>query len=240
MNAKTLRYRGLLVATSEPGLPSHCMATVRVLAAELPAAIRLLFVEDDELLRAAELPFTAEFCPLTNRRKPLTRDVLERTLGLEARRAAREAAAIGGQLGRDIAFETRRQALATVLRTSESSISMIVPRGSASSIAGAKGVLTLYAGNAAENAAVRAISERLAGDAGKDHESTPMPGGVPSQVADQSAIDARLEQAISAARTGSHSCIVAAATLADTRPAQFAALISATRVPLVLVREPEA
>ena len=52
MSANTVRYRGLVVATSEPALPTHCISTVRVLAAELPSAIRLLFVEDDELLRA--------------------------------------------------------------------------------------------------------------------------------------------------------------------------------------------
>ena len=239
MNAKTLRYRGLLVATSEPGLPSHCMATVRVLAAELPAAIRLLFVEDDELLRAAELPFTAEFCPLTNRRKPLTRDVLERTLGLEARRAAREAAAIGGQLGRDVAFETRRQALATVLRTSESSISMIVPRGARSSIAGSKGVLTLYGENAAENSAVKMISARLMDTSGDDKAQHSRASDTETRSDEQSTIDLELQQGIMAARGGKHSCIVAAATLADTRPARFAELLSSTRVPLILVREPE-
>ncbi|MGR8918519.1 MAG: hypothetical protein ACU85V_02780 [Gammaproteobacteria bacterium] len=81
--------RRMTVAVSRRGVPPALGALVRHLANDPALELRLLFIEDSDLLKAAALPFLFECCTLTNLRRPLDPAAMEVRLRREAA-AARE------------------------------------------------------------------------------------------------------------------------------------------------------
>ncbi len=93
-------------------LVEHCL---RHVAGDGATELHALFVVDSELLKAAALPFTSEFCTLTSKPRPLEPAALEAHYASQARRAERACATLAVQGGVSSRFEVWREPLARVL-----------------------------------------------------------------------------------------------------------------------------
>ncbi|MBX9605425.1 MAG: hypothetical protein K2Y51_04330, partial [Gammaproteobacteria bacterium] len=110
------QLRRVVLALTRRELP---VTTVDVLLRALthaPLELRAVFIEDLDLLNAVALPFTSEWCRLTNVRRPIDRAHLEAHFAREAAAAAAGVAALSHKLGRAWHFEVRRAPKAGVLR----------------------------------------------------------------------------------------------------------------------------
>ena len=87
-----------------------------LLAAETPAEILGLFMEDIELLSLADLPVAREYCRLTHVERQLNSADLQRQLRVQARSAQQALAAIAERIGFSWSFQTVRGSLASLLQ----------------------------------------------------------------------------------------------------------------------------
>src|SRR5690606_14717741 len=71
--------------------------------------LRGLFIEDSDLLKAAALPFSVEFCALTSVRRPIERARIEAALRAAAASAERELARLAADVGLAWQFEIVRE-----------------------------------------------------------------------------------------------------------------------------------
>ena len=92
------------------------LETLSLLAAELPAEIHGLFVEDIELLALAGLPLAREYCRLTHVERVVQTPELERQFRIQARAAEQALTALANRCGRHCSFRTVRGEPATLLR----------------------------------------------------------------------------------------------------------------------------
>lgn len=97
--------------SSDAGL----VRVLRSLVSESGADISGIFLEDQTLFRAAELPFITEVSRLTTVRRPLVVRELERQLRVQARRAERELRSVAESLGVPWSFRTHRGPLRTAI-----------------------------------------------------------------------------------------------------------------------------
>jgi hypothetical protein len=88
---------------------------LRSLVSESNADISGVFLEDQTLFRAAELPFITELSRLTTARRPLAARELERQLRVQAKRAERELRILAESLGVPWSFRTHRGPLSTAI-----------------------------------------------------------------------------------------------------------------------------
>jgi hypothetical protein len=110
-----LHLRRIAVALGGGELPSTLIQLVQRNADETPE-LRGYFVEDSDLLKAAALPFTFEFCALTLRRRPLDAESVAAQLTREARAAAQVLATHALRAGCRWHFEVVRSERLAALR----------------------------------------------------------------------------------------------------------------------------
>jgi nucleotide-binding universal stress UspA family protein len=79
----------VIVAFDNSRRSTFTLETAAVLAADLQAELRGLFVEDENLLRLAEMPFACEIGGTSATSRPLNRQVIERTFRAKAEEARR-------------------------------------------------------------------------------------------------------------------------------------------------------
>lgn len=79
----------VLVAFDNSRRSTFTLETAAILAADLQAELRGLFVEDENLLRLAGMPFACEIGGTSARSRPLNRQVIERTFRAKAEEARR-------------------------------------------------------------------------------------------------------------------------------------------------------
>ncbi len=115
--------RRITVALTRREQPPALEALLRHLGAGTGAEVRALFIEDADVLKAAALPFTVEFCALTNTRRPIDQAAVEAHFRREAaateRRLAQLAAAGGYRLQFEIVRERGRLAMISALAQSD-------------------------------------------------------------------------------------------------------------------------
>ncbi|MCB1830005.1 MAG: hypothetical protein KDI47_13490 [Gammaproteobacteria bacterium] len=75
-----------------------------------------VFIEDDNLLRLAQMPFSRELCRLTHAERPLESAEIERQLRIQARTAQQAFEIAATQAGIAHSFHTRRGNLAVLLQ----------------------------------------------------------------------------------------------------------------------------
>lgn len=94
---------------------------------------RAVFIEDSDLLKAADLPFTYELCALTLQRRPLAAGDLEAHFAREARAAEQDFALLAAHAGFrarfDIVRDAKRRAMLAAL--AEADALLIAPGRSA-------------------------------------------------------------------------------------------------------------
>lgn len=116
MSSRMTAVRRVTVALCAAELPASLIHLVLDAARDGEApALRAVFIEDADLLNAVALPFTAEFCTLTNRARPIDRAVLEARMLSEAQACAREVARLAAAVGTTCEFEVVRARRAAVI-----------------------------------------------------------------------------------------------------------------------------
>lgn len=107
--------RRIALALSSSTLPAVAAALLRQLGGTPGDELRVLFIEDSELLKAVALPFTVEFCALTSVRRPIDPAALEAWFHREAAVAQRELARTAEACGLKWRFEVVREKPRTAL-----------------------------------------------------------------------------------------------------------------------------
>lgn len=125
------RLRRVAVALTGRDLPDALIALCqRHARGDGMPEFRAVFIEDNELIKAAGLPFTVEFCALTMRPRPLAASDIEAHFAREARAAARGFAELGRRTGFHGHFEVvRGRKFAAVLAALADADAMLVPMG---------------------------------------------------------------------------------------------------------------
>jgi len=114
MNADPLApIRRILLALDAGADSAVSLDVMAALAAELDAELNALFIEDEELLRLARLPFAGELGLMSASRRPLSDVELERTLRAQAARRQRQLEATATRSQLRWSFQVRRGALLT-------------------------------------------------------------------------------------------------------------------------------
>lgn len=154
-----VRLSRIAVALRGGEVPSALMQLFQGDAGDAPE-LRGFFVEDSELLKAAALPFTFEFCALTLRQRPLDADSVAAQLAREARAAARALAAHAVRFGCRWHFEVVRSERLAALRAALSHAdAALVP---AEYTAAAAPVIHALIDSGAAGRRARQVAERLA------------------------------------------------------------------------------
>jgi hypothetical protein len=105
----------ITVMLGNTGADRRTLDMLGLLAAETPAKILGLFIEDIELLGLADLPVVREYCRLTQVERQLNSADLQRQLRIQARSARQALAAIAGRMGFSWSFRTVRGSLSSLL-----------------------------------------------------------------------------------------------------------------------------
>lgn len=114
MNADPLAPIRRILLALDAGMESAAsLETMAVLASELDAELDALFIEDEELLRLARLPFAGELGLVSAARRPLSDIDLQQTLRSQAARQQRQLAATATRSQLRWSFQVRRGALST-------------------------------------------------------------------------------------------------------------------------------
>lgn len=162
--------RRLVLALTRRELPVTTVdVLLRALTPQAALELRAVFIEDQDLLNAVALPFTSEWCRLTNTLRPIDRTHLEAHFAREAAAAAAGVAALSRSLGRAWAFEVRRASKAGVLRaTLADSDALLLPGTRLTAAPVRAPVLAVV--EAGDGARCRALAERLARDTARPLE----------------------------------------------------------------------
>ena len=102
---KQLQFR-ITVMLGSTDADRSALDMLGLLAAETPAEILGLFMEDIELLSLADLPVAREYCRLTHVERQLNSADLQRQLRIQARSAQQALAAIAERIGFSWSFQT--------------------------------------------------------------------------------------------------------------------------------------
>jgi nucleotide-binding universal stress UspA family protein len=97
-----------------------------LLAAETPAEILGLFMEDIELLSLADLPVAREYCRLTHVERQLNSADLQRQLRIQARSAQQALAGIAERSGFRWSFQTVRGSPASLLQNAAEKVDVML------------------------------------------------------------------------------------------------------------------
>jgi nucleotide-binding universal stress UspA family protein len=97
-----------------------------LLAAETPAEILGLFMEDIQLLSLADLPVAREYCCLTQVERQLDSADLQRQLRIQARSAQQTLAAIAERTGFSWSFQTVRGSLDSLLQNAAQEMDLML------------------------------------------------------------------------------------------------------------------
>ena len=131
--------RRIVVAYSSGTLPTMLERSLGYLAIGPDDELRGLFIEDSDLLNAAALPFTFEFCSVTSVRRPIDRAQVESSLRRAAAAAERDLARLAAATGMtwhfDVVRDKRHAALGALLQMTDA-IFVAPQPGSAAPIAG--------------------------------------------------------------------------------------------------------
>lgn len=110
MTARRLRRR-LVITLDSAEFDTAELERITRLAQRLDAELEVVFVEDADVLRLAELPFLQEFRPNSMRLEQVSAERMERELQASARRAERELARITREHGISWQFRVWRGSL---------------------------------------------------------------------------------------------------------------------------------
>lgn len=154
--------RRLVLALTSRELPATTVGVLlHALAPHATIELRAVFIEDQDLLNAVALPFTSEWCRLTNAPRPIDRARLEAHFAREAAAAAAGVAALSRELGRACQFEVLRASKAGVLRASLAENDALLLPGRRLAAAPTRApVLAVVEGG--DGTRVRALAEHLA------------------------------------------------------------------------------
>ena len=115
--------RRIVVAYSSGTLPAMLERLLGYFAIGPNDELRGLFIEDSDLLNAAALPFTFEFCSVTSTRRQIDRAQVETTLRRAAAAAERDLARLAAATGMtwhfDVVRDKRRAALGALLQMTD-------------------------------------------------------------------------------------------------------------------------
>jgi hypothetical protein len=109
------RFRRLVLELGHGGADPETMRRAALFARLLDAELHALFVEDETLLHASELPFAREISPLSYRWRPLLPDRLRVELRAAAEQARRRFEAAALSIGVERSFEIRRGDVALLI-----------------------------------------------------------------------------------------------------------------------------
>ncbi|MGE3847899.1 MAG: hypothetical protein AB7I01_13555 [Gammaproteobacteria bacterium] len=154
--------RRLVLALTRRELPATIVdVLLRALAPHAALELRAVFIEDLDLLNAVALPFTSEWCRLTNALRPIDRAHLEAHFARESAAAAAGVAALSHELGRTWQFEVLRASKAGALRaTLAESDALLLPGKRLAAAPTRAPVLAVVEGG--DGARCRALAEQLA------------------------------------------------------------------------------
>lgn len=85
-----------------------------------------IFIEDSNLLRLAQMPFSRELCRVTHAERPLERAEIERQLRIQARTAKQAFESAATQAGIAHSFHTRRGSLTTLLQQAVQEMDLMI------------------------------------------------------------------------------------------------------------------
>lgn len=164
------QLRRVVLALTRRDLPVTTVdVLLRALTPQAPLELRAVFIEDLDLLNAVALPFTREWCRLTNARRPIDRAHLEAHFAREAAAAAASVAALSHELGRAWHFEVRRAPKAGVLRATLADCDALLLPGRRQSATPTRAPVLVVV-EAGDGARCRALAERFARDAARPLE----------------------------------------------------------------------
>ncbi|MGR8947979.1 MAG: hypothetical protein ACU84Q_08030 [Gammaproteobacteria bacterium] len=101
----------IAIAFADATSDVRSLEAISQLAAQSEAKISGVFIEDDEMLRAAQLPFATEICHLTNTVRPVDVSKIERHLKEHAEAARAQIESTANRLGAEWTFEVVRESL---------------------------------------------------------------------------------------------------------------------------------
>jgi len=122
---KHLQFR-ITVMLSNTDADRAALDMLGLLAAETPAEILGLFMEDIELLSLADLPIAREYCRLTHVERQLNSADLQRQLRIQARSAEQALAAIAERIGFSWSFQTVRGSPASLLQNAAADMDVML------------------------------------------------------------------------------------------------------------------
>ncbi len=124
--ADTAILRRVTIALTGARLPATLPLLLRCLARDPGVELHAIFIEDSDLLKAVSLPFTVEFCGLTNLARPINRELVESHFRREANAAQHGFASLAAASGSHWQFEIVREAppaaLASALAASDATL----------------------------------------------------------------------------------------------------------------------
>lgn len=124
--ADTVILHRVTIALTGALLPPTLPLLLRCLARDPGVEFHAMFIEDSDLIKAASLPFTVEFCDLTNVARPINRELVESNFRREANAAQLGFASLVAASGSHWHFEIVRQpppaALAAALAASDATL----------------------------------------------------------------------------------------------------------------------
>ena len=113
--SKPLRLERIAVALSAPESKATILDTINILAADNDGEITYVFIEDPDLIRAAQLPFAVEVCRATNVTRRIDSSELERGLRERARELKQSVRQAAERTGTKWSFEVVRQRTASAV-----------------------------------------------------------------------------------------------------------------------------
>lgn len=129
MNSPALHIRRILVALDSSAPTPARLEVATELARRLSAELEGLFVEDDELLRLAALPFTTQVNLSTGGRQPLDRTELESQMTRLAAKAQRQLATVAERDRVAWSFRTVRGRIAHEVASAAEGADLVIVEG---------------------------------------------------------------------------------------------------------------
>ena len=104
-----LSLKRIAIAFTDGDAEFHTLEAITKLAAKAQAQMSGVFIEDSEMLRAAQLPFAREVCQITNTIRPADVSTIERHLKQHADTARSKIAELAKRSGTQWTFEVVRK-----------------------------------------------------------------------------------------------------------------------------------
>jgi len=120
------RIKRIAVAVAGAHPRPQLLEAITALAAESAAELSGVFLEDEDLLRLAELPFAQEISRVTSTARPLHAAALQRELRVQAASAERLLAGTAERLGVAWSFRIARERIVAELRASSEEADLLL------------------------------------------------------------------------------------------------------------------